>query len=589
MLIKRRSHASHSTHHRHHRRSSMASSSPDPHPNTKNLRDHLLAALAGHPGTRTFHLHVLVTAPRKSNALFPFATPRPPRAYLHDVLVLLSEQSEATATALAKTSSTSSNANASQTGATSATTTTTSKSATSTTKNTPDTPDPPRILVSAIEVSVYHLPATSSAVLYVSKVDSTGQASAPSPTGTLVRALLGYYADPRTRPIDARHLWVQLFARAQAQYLFPNSQEWEGKKPLGDTKLCAWWKRVLGKVVADVEKAHEVKVADAGAGKDEEKGKEKEKIATRMYYVLPGYTQFEADNALRIAAPPSSSQPETSLRWEYGHPYSQKEIALPCPKDETTKNLGFYIPYFDDCPKSRFLDEIAHTTDGEIRSPQRKRARTMTSEEEKEKEKEKAEEKKEDNKPLGELGKVSANEFWERMSFRQECVAGAVTGFFAVVVSVPASMMRKATASPLAPQPGQVSSQLNKRVMTTLTTGVEFSSVERAVRATETVESAIRGLCEGIAAARAPPDDGRRTPERDVGRHLLAPPSTPKMRRVALPEVSPNPFPEPETSLETYEAFVYGRVSTRNAVEAVKTQGGGGHVTVLAVRRKKRI
>ena len=30
-----------------------------------------------------------------------------------------------------------------------------------------------------------------------------------------------------------RHIWVQLFARAQAQYLFANSAEWAGKKPLG--------------------------------------------------------------------------------------------------------------------------------------------------------------------------------------------------------------------------------------------------------------------------------------------------------------------------------------------------------------------
>jgi regulator of Ty1 transposition protein 109 len=507
--------------------SSSSPSSPKP-----NLRDHLLAALSTLPGTREHHLHVLVSAPRKSNGLFPFASPpKPPRVYLQDILVLCSER--------ALTDE-----------------------------------DAPRVIVSAIEASVYVVPPTKCAVFYVSKVDSTGQGSKPAPTSTLVRALIGYYVDARTRPVQAEHVWVQLFARAQEQYLFPNSKEWSGKKALGDTGLCAWWKRVLTKVVLDLE------------GKDKEKEKEKEKekgkMKLKMYYILPGFSQDEAEHALRIATPASATaleQPQNGV-WEYGHPYSQTDIPLPCVPpdvDGKMKNLGHFIPSFDDDPKSRFMDEIAYTTDGDIKSPQRKRARTNTNELTRTTTRESS---GEEQKPLGELNKVTADEFWERMSFRQECVAGAVTGFFSVMVSsVPEGLSGE---SPLAPQAGQVAGQVHKRIMTTLLTGVEFSNVERAVKGTETVEGAIRGLCEGIPTTKRP-----RTPE--PKERLLVAPSTPPRRRRVEAEVSPNPFPEPVASLETYRSHIYGSVETRNAMQAKPEPQKGVAVTVLSVRRKNRL
>ncbi|KIM43336.1 hypothetical protein M413DRAFT_444167 [Hebeloma cylindrosporum] len=500
--------------------SSSSSSSPKP-----NLRDHLLAALSTLPGTREHHLHVLVSAPRKSNGLFPFASPpKPPRVYLQDILVLCSERA--------------------MTG-----------------------DDAPRVIVSAIEASVYVVPPTKCAVFYVSKVDSTGQASGPAPTSRLVRALIGYYVDARTRPVQAEHVWVQLFARAQGQYLFPNSKEWSGKKALGDTGLCAWWKRVLTKVVLDLEKG-------------KEKEKENGNLKVKMYYILPGYSQDEAEHALRIATPASATaleQPQNGV-WEYGHPYSQTDIPLPCaPADGKTKNLGHFIPSFDDDPKSRFMDEIAYTTDGDIKSPQRKRARTNTNE----LTKTTTTTSNEESKPHGELGKVTADEFWERMSFRQECVAGAVTAFFSVMVSsVPDGLSGE---SPLAPQAGQVAGQVHKRIMTTLLTGVEFSTYERAVKATETVEGAIKGLCEGIPSCTKRP----RTPE--PRERLLVPPRTPPRRPRVEAEVSPNPFPEPVASLETYRMHIYGSVETRNAMHKEEQPQKGVAVTVLTVRRKNRL
>jgi regulator of Ty1 transposition protein 109 len=524
-----------------------------PSPST-NLRDYLLDGLRDIPGTREFHIHVLVSSPRKFQGLYPFAQPRP-RAYLQDILVLLSEQSAGS----------------------------------------------PRVFTTAIEACVYNVPTTSCAIFYVSKVDSTGQSTSPSPAATLVRSLLTFYADPTTRPVSANHLWIHLFARAQSQYLFPNSADYSGKHPLSDVKLCAWWKRVLSQV-ADAVNAR----ASANA-------------VIRLYYVLPGFSQLEAEYSMQRAtiAPSTSDAPGPS--WIYGHPYSQTDIPLPCPAPTSDvhkqQNLGHFIPTFDDDPKSRFMDEIgcaAADTEG-IRSPPRKRARTAVqhgnaADVPKEAVAEKERQGGKEERILGELRRVSADEFWERMSFRQECVAGAVTGFFVAGFSCPSSSQSDSgtsSPSPLAPLPGQVSCQLNKRVLSTLMTGLEFSTVERSIKATETLEESIRGLCEGLAPIPTPPrstgnsrDFDRRTPEPEASGALLAPPSTPPRRGKAyVPDVSPNPFPEPVTSLETYHSHIYGSICVSNAPLPVKTRSEAEtgaptepapHVTVLAVRKKKK-
>src|SRR5690606_34629513 len=147
----------------------------------------------------------------------------------------------------------------------------------------------------------------SSAVFYVSKVDSSGHSPGPSPTAALVRRLLTFYADPATRRVAADHLWIQLFARAQAQYLFPNSAEFEGKKPLNDVKLCAWWKRLLSQVASDLES----KASGSEGG-----------TKVKAFYLLPGYSELEAEDTIRIA---TGSRPPLSkpIVWKYGHPYCE--------------------------------------------------------------------------------------------------------------------------------------------------------------------------------------------------------------------------------------------------------------------------
>ncbi|KAH7885364.1 DUF1714 domain-containing protein [Phlebopus sp. FC_14] len=512
-----------------------------------NLRDALLAGLAELPGTREFHLHVLVTNPRKHSNLYPFACPRP-KTYLQDILILLSEQL---------------------------------------------TPDSPRIFVSAIESKVYHLPSTSSAIVYVSKVDSTGQASAPSPTSALVRAFLSYYVDPATRPLSVDHVWVHLFARAQSQYLFPNSADFAGKRPLTDIKLCGWWKDQLTKVA-------------------EQLARHGDWCRTRLFYLLPGLGELEASHSLERAYPTTSG---ASRPWVYGHPYSQTDILLLCNSSSDVGkpcHLGQLIPWFDDDPKARFLDEIAYTTDAEgIKSPERKRPRTERNnptldEEDLENSSDKKESVKEEQTTKA-LRKVSVDEFWERMSFRQECIAGAVTGFFVMAIScLTPSGVSHSEPSPLIPQPGQVSPQMMKRILTSLMTGHEFPSVERAIWSTKVLEESIKGLCDGLKNAPTPGitprayDSDRRSPELNPPVTTLAPPQTPPLRpvgahaRLPIVDASPNPFPEPITSLETYNAYIYGsrfvsnRHLPRKDIPVTGDGDGKPAVTVLTVRRKKR-
>jgi regulator of Ty1 transposition protein 109 len=394
-----------------------------------------------------------------------------------------------------------------------------------------------------------------------------------------------------------RNLWIQLFARAQGQYLFPNSSQFEGKHPLSDIKLCAWWQRILSLVALDiVETCKSTTLPPLGPSVSPSTAN-----TVQAFYVLPGYSQLEAENFLKSGS--------SEVAWEYGHPYNMPKAFQPCPSETHSFNLGHYIPYFDDDPKSRFLDEIAYTTNGEVKSPVRKRARTVTSavgaiqrkdaDADGARERDRENGKEKDDRPLGELGKVTPDEFWERMSFRQECVMGAVTGFFTLVVSAKdndegegasKSLSNHEATSPLEPRPGHISSQIYKRVLTALTTGVEFSTAERAIKSTETLESTIKRLCDGIA----PPSHSQRstTPEPKERTNPSTPPRSSKTP--VVPDITPNPFPEPVASLEMYQSHIYGTVSVTNAVVGGATRRGGegasteGVVTVLTARKKQK-
>lgn len=218
-------------------------------------------------------------------------------------------------------------------------------------------------LSSAIEVHLYKL--EDKVILYVSKVDSTGFGKTPSPISIAVESIIEW--SKLSFKLD---IWLHIFARAQNAYIFPNSEKNGKKRVLTDTQLQRWWKRTL----------------------DDLKPKSK-------WLLLPGYTQDEATGIIRC-----------DNNWIYSNPH-QSTTEL---KD---RKLSSLIPYFDDDPKSRFLDELANSTEALDGRALKKPRKESTQEEN-------ADYKREA------LDRTSIEEFWERLGFRQECASGRVTGFF---------------------------------------------------------------------------------------------------------------------------------------------------------------
>ncbi|KAG8874712.1 hypothetical protein FRB98_008293 [Tulasnella sp. 332] len=178
------------------------------------LRSHLSESLKSLPGSSQLSLYTLITPARKHIGLFPYtslsqSSPLRSKILQQEFLILVAQSPVEDATQ--------------------------------------------SVFVSGIEAVLYSIPCNSSSILYISKVDSTGQtvAGCGSPTRPLVKALIDYFVSPITRP--TRNMRVQLFARAQNQYLFPDSSLHMEKRVLTDVKLCRWWKDVLTNISVTTE------------------------------------------------------------------------------------------------------------------------------------------------------------------------------------------------------------------------------------------------------------------------------------------------------------------------------------------------
>lgn len=253
---------------------------------------------------------------------------------------------------------------------------------------------PGEVLVFAIEVLIYttsHL-----TTIFVSKADSTGYLSLlklPRTTSSPIRAIsttfVSWLVKHRQRP--ATRLVVSLFARAQDQYLFPGSIENTSKHVADDTALVKWWCKVLDPVLRAYTpeasgKPHSDPVAQTTA---------------QGHLIIPG---FERNDTMRFFPPSVRADPPEQKRWKHGHPLldiSRHPSAPP----------RCLIPHFPDDPKSRYMDELDdELPDGgnsSVTSPSR---------------------------GTGQWRSVrSLEQFWEMMSFRQECSSGRLVGFIWVV------------------------------------------------------------------------------------------------------------------------------------------------------------
>ena len=264
-----------------------------------------------------------------------------------------------------------------------------------------------QIQVFGLEVLIYSTKYLST--LFVSKADSTGYLhllnlpkGIPSPLKTISSTFLTYLIQNRQRP--NKRLVVSLFARAQDQYLFPGSVENSHKHVLDDRKLIRWWCGVLDSVLAP--SAPLPISAEALVGKGPQEGDNA--ISARGFLRVPGCDQYETASFCprHIRTTDGSMQP----RWSAADPLRDLGRSPRLPE-------RCLIPRFPDDPKSRFLidldDELPDPEDGTDESP--KKAESS-----------------------GRWRSVkSLEQFWDLMSFRQECSAGRLVGFIWGVFTPP--------------------------------------------------------------------------------------------------------------------------------------------------------
>lgn len=252
-----------------------------------------------------------------------------------------------------------------------------------------------QVLVFAIEVFLFT--TAHQTTLFVSKADSTGYLhllklpkGTPSPIRQVCATFVAYLLDNRRRH-NVQSV-VNLFARAQAQYLFPGSVRNRGKHILDDWGLVRWWCRVLNPLMEGLS------VEPWGS--------------TKGYLLVPGLEESE----MRSFIPRTTASREN---WDIGHPlerisrYTRELDSVP-PR--------CLIPGYPDDPKSRFRDEL----DEEVSKRKQGIAAWKSVK--------------------------TLSQFWDMMAFRQECSSGRLTGFIWLVFDPQAGAVTPKDSRPTTPK-----------------------------------------------------------------------------------------------------------------------------------------
>ncbi|KAM3074820.1 hypothetical protein ACMFMG_008233 [Clarireedia jacksonii] len=239
------------------------------------------------------------------------------------------------------------------------------------------------VLVFAIEILIYS--TAYDTTFFVSKADSTGYLhllnlpkGTPSPIRAISTIFLRHLVDQHQRK-NTKSI-VSLFARAQDQYLFPGSIEYNGKHVLDDRGLVRWWCRVLDPLIETSE-------ASIRSGNSEWE-------AVKGFLIVPGQDEYETRSYL----PPRAKLLQSDCPWTIGHPL--KQIS----RHSADVPPRCFVPHYPDDPKARFLDELGD----EIGRGQEDASGHWKS-------------------------VKSIDQFWEMMAYRQECSAGRLVGFIWIV------------------------------------------------------------------------------------------------------------------------------------------------------------
>lgn len=259
-----------------------------------------------------------------------------------------------------------------------------------------------QLQVFAIEVLVYTTEYLTT--LFVSKADSTGYLyllclpqGTPSPFQIISTSFLNYLLQERKR--SDRRLVLSLFARAQNQYLFPGSVENSHKHVLDDRSLIRWWCKVVDPILGAYQN-------DSGVLANKQQGVTRDELELKSHGFLrvPGCDKYETQSFL----PKDERCRSTGQhRWlpkdplcELGRFHNMPERCL--------------IPRFPDDPKARFVEALDDELPDE--GPQSSQLET--------------EDGPTKGQSSGRWKSVrSLEQFWEMMSFRQECSSGRLVGF----------------------------------------------------------------------------------------------------------------------------------------------------------------
>ncbi|CAL5871394.1 uncharacterized protein PFLUO_LOCUS5644 [Penicillium psychrofluorescens] len=256
------------------------------------------------------------------------------------------------------------------------------------------------IIVFGMEVMVYSTAHLTN--IFVSKADSTGflhLLELPRKVSVLrlvSTTFLSFLARTRQRP--GVRLVVSLFARAQNQYLFSGSIDNPNKHVLDDRGLIKWWCRTVDPILREQEPE-----SISSEAKRLGQTAEASTASATAYLIVPGCDKFET----RTFFPPTAkSDAQDRPRWLTSYPLHQL-----CPDPKAPPRC--LVPRLPDDPKTRFLidldDELPEPAEGESTPPNSGQWRSVRS----------------------------LDQFWEMMSFRQECSAGRLVGFLWLVVNPP--------------------------------------------------------------------------------------------------------------------------------------------------------
>lgn len=260
--------------------------------------------------------------------------------------------------------------------------------------------DDAQIQVFGLEVLIYTTKYLTT--VFVSKADSSGYLhllklpkGTPSPLKTISSTFLKYLVDQRQRP--GKRLVLSLFARAQNQYLFPGSVENSRKHVLDDRKLIKWWCQVVDKVLEPCAPSPPVNETSGITNPETDDAA----VPVHGFLRIPGCDKYET--ATFFPKHTQNILGSTQQRWNAADPLRDLGRGPNLPE-------RCLIPRFPDDPKSRFLidlDDELPDPDNELQGEQLRA---------------------EDND--GRWRSVrSLEQFWDMMSFRQECSAGRLVGF----------------------------------------------------------------------------------------------------------------------------------------------------------------